>query len=148
MSMTPGSVTVNDDETVTGTGMARALYDGLASVGAPDLAAITASMTGSPDFPGWKAEVKAQVTTEEKAARLALRRSWAKQANALGPAIVTYVQAHATVSLVDVKATVSTSASVGRLPATLTPGDPIDAPSSAVGLPVTGDGGATELGVQ
>lgn len=148
MSMTGGTVTIDDEEAVSGGGMARAIYDGLAASNAADLEAITSSMTGSPDFDGWKEEVQNKVEQEEKTARLALRRQWAKQANALGPAIVAYIQAEARVSLIDVKATVSTSTSTGRLPASLTPGDAIDAPSAAVDLPVTGDGGATEIGVE
>ena len=59
--------------------------------------------------------------------------------------MVTYLQAHAVVSLADVKATVDTVASVGRLPATSNPGDPIDGPAAPVDLPVTGAAAATTL---
>ncbi|MCU0655807.1 MAG: hypothetical protein MUF64_11160 [Polyangiaceae bacterium] len=74
-----------------------------------------------------------------------MKREWAKQANELGPPLVTYLQEHARVPLANVVATVSTSTSTGRTPNPNDPNTAIQGPSAAVELPVTGTAGAVEL---
>jgi hypothetical protein len=135
MTMTGGSVTVNNDESHTGSGLALAAYVALKAQYAADLPVI------DPAEPAFTKGIKQE-------SRLARLRDLAKQANALGPAFVAYLQANATVSLANVKAKVDTATSVGRLPPTFISGDPIDAPSEDVELPVTGDAGATTLALQ
>lgn len=150
MSMTPGSVTVNDDESHTGSGAALAVYEALKAAHAPDMPS-TAPYDAFP----WvdDGDKKATMTPANrqaaldgvKAARVKMLRRDAGDATAIGATMVAYIQANARVPLANVKATVSDATSVGKLPATLTPGDPIDPPDPAVDLPVTGDAGATEL---
>lgn len=156
MSMTGGSASVADDdpETETLSGLAGAIYTSLKASNAASYNAAMAAfdeaiaMARPHMVPADLEAARVKMRADKKQASVALKRLWAKQANELGPPIVAYIQANAVVSLANVKATVDTSTSVGKLPATLTPGDPIDAPSENVELPVTGQDGATALGVQ
>lgn len=162
MSMIGGSVsiaqTINPDgtfeEVETKSGLAGAMYDALKAANLDSYNTTMADMDTaiaaprshlSEDTNPKLSEVRAQLRQSKAETSLGIKRGWAKQANELGPPIVAYLQANAVVSLASVKATVSDAASVGRLPATLTPGDPIDPPSAAVDLPVTGNAGAVEL---
>lgn len=144
MAMIGGSVTVADSEVVGGDGLALAIYNQIAFVNGAQLAAISSAF-GSSIQDAENDEIKVQLESQRDAQRVALLREWAKTANALGPAIVAYIQSNARVSLVDVKATVSTSARVGTVPNPVVAGNPIDPPGTAVDLPVTGAGGEVEL---
>lgn len=161
MSMTPGSVTVNDNESHTGDGLALALYLATKAAHKHELANPAAfdepPWTNPPPLPETASEevknsilsakAKSLVKMKEDAVKMRLDtlRRWALDATVIGATVVTYLQAHAVVSLADVKATVDTVASVGRLPATSNPGDPIDGPAAPVDLPVTGAAAATTL---
>lgn len=153
MSMIGGSASVADDdpETETLSGLAGAIYT---SLKASNAAQYTFAMQSFDDaialprshVPPAELEVmRDKMRADKKQASVALKRLWAKQANELGPPIVAYLQAAARVPLANVVATIDTSTSTGRLPNPVTPGDPIDAPSEAVELPVTGEAGAVEL---
>lgn len=100
MSMTAGTVTIANDESVSGAGMARALYDA-------DVATMEALPTvpslGATSAP-WSAFVpvtQADIDTVT-AARLATLREAARRATAYASGIVSYVTANA-------KARISTS---------------------------------------
>ena len=146
--MIPGSVTVYDNEQAAGSGLARAIYDQLWSLNKDQLTAIDQAYYNVINTPDTPLEVKQQLNAQRIAARLGTLRGWAKTANEIGPPIVAYLQANAVVSLINVHATVDTGDSVGRLPAVLTPGDPIDGPAAPVDLPVTGAGAVTTLALQ
>jgi hypothetical protein len=145
MAMIGGSVTVNDDETESGTGLALALYLALKTAHAADLPQL--SVLGAPPYTTLPADKRPAAEQSIKDARLKQLRGYAVDATALGTATVTYLQAHAEVSLASVVATVSTSASVGVLPTVIAAGQPIGPPGADVGLPVTGAGGGTTLGL-
>ena len=134
-------MTIADDGSHSGSGLALALY---LAIHAQKNAQVTAivdafnnSMADAPD------EVRAQLAAQRDEQTAALLRSWAQEANILGPAIVDYLKANAVVSLTGAVATLDTTTSAGRLPALLTPGDPIDPPAADVSLPVTGGGTLT-----
>lgn len=145
MSMIAGSVTIAADQAETKSGLAGVVYDQLKVEHADDLAAVEQPFDDAlAQLPPVHIE---QMLLQGKAdAVLAFLRGLAKTANAVGKT-VGYIQSNAVVSLSGVQATVATSTSVGRLPLSTTPGSPIDGPGTAVGLPVTGAGGATTLGV-
>lgn len=150
--MQGGNVTIDDDEIINGSGLARAIFDRISARHADQLAKIDAaydsSIAAAADLsPEARNAVVASLNDNKKAARLNLLRYWADTANDIGPPIVAYIQAEASVSLVNVKATVSTSTSTGRTPNPNNPDTAIQGPASAVELPVTGDGGATALGI-
>lgn len=91
--MIAGSVTVADDETRVGSGMALAVYDAdFATLVLP--AVPTLGSTAAP----WNATfpVSASDVATAKAGRLAILRERARQATAQAVGIVTYVQANAT----------------------------------------------------
>jgi hypothetical protein len=159
MAMQGGSVIVNDDESVSGGGLARAIFNHLATLHAAELSGINT------DYNTMLAEINAGqhgATTEEikqtmrpsfdataqAAARLRLLRKWATTANDIGPPLVAYIQAEASIPLANVKATVSTSTSTGRTPNPNDPDTAIQGPASAVDLPVTGSGGASSLRIE
>jgi hypothetical protein len=145
MAMIGGSVTVNDDETESGTGLALALYLALKTAHAADLPSL--AVVDAPPFATLPADARETARQSIRDARVKQLRGYAVDATALGTATVAYLQAHAEVSLASVVATVSTSAHVGVLPASLVVGTPIDPPGSPVDLPVTGAGGSASLGL-
>lgn len=159
MSMDGGNAavtqTINPDgtfvENETLSGLAGAIYTSIKASNLAKYNELMATMDEAISLPREHlspsdlATARAGLRVAKRDASLAMKQGWAKQANELGPPIVAYLQAEARVPLANVKATVSTSARAGRLPSTLNPGDPIDPPSAAVLLPVTGDAGATEL---
>lgn len=147
MAMQGGTVTINEDGSYDGTGLAKAIFLAIHEQRKSQLAAISDAFNNSLSTPGLSDAEQAALKSQRDAQVVALLRLWASDANALGPAIVTYIQANAAVSLTSVKATVSTSASVGTVPNPVVAGDPIDPPGTAVDLPVTGAGGATEIGI-
>ncbi len=150
--MLGGTVTVNEDETHAGSGLALALYLGRKPTLADALASLDPEPMLAPLRPDIdkadNAEKKAKMLVGLKDARLAVLRGLADDCNAFGPAIVGYIQAHAEVSLAGVTAAIETSVSVGRLPAPVVPLAPIEGPEELVALPVTGESGATALGVK
>jgi hypothetical protein len=158
--MTAGSVTVNDNETHSGTGMALAIYEALKTAHASELPDPDAGAFPPPDLPEGtsdadreEAEAKtaatnAQMRANKVAARVRMLRRDAADATAIATAVVAHIQANAVVSLSSVVATVSPSASVGRTPDPNDPGAAIQGPLLEVQLPVTGAAGATTLGVQ
>lgn len=93
MSMVAGSVSVADDESRTGSGMALAIYDAdfatLTLPPVPTLGSTTAPWNST--FP-----VSASDVAAAKKARLGVLKERARQANAYASAVVSYVQAHAT----------------------------------------------------
>lgn len=143
--MIGGSVTVNDDETESGSGLSLALYLALKAAHLAELPSL--AVVDAAPFTTLPADARETARQSIRDARLTQLRGYAKDAQAMGVTVVAYLQAHAEVSLASVVATVSTSASVGVLPASLTPGLAIDPPGAAVGLPVTGAGAVTVLGV-
>lgn len=145
MAMEGGQVAVTDDETVSGGGLARAIYNKKATSGAATLAAISDAYASSLATEGLSQQERESLVAQRDSSRLSLLRSWAAEANDLGAAIVDYLKDNATVSLATVKATVGTSTSVGRTPNPNNGDVPIEPPSAAVDLPVTGAGGATVL---
>lgn len=140
MSLEGGAVVVADDESVTGSGLALAIYQQTAAQNAGQLAAISSAFATSINDPATPDASKAALAGQRDQQRLDLIRSWARTANTLGPAIVDYLKANAVVSLTGVVATVSTGTSVGTVPNPVVAGDPIDPPATAVDLPVTGSG--------
>lgn len=91
MSMTAGTVTVADDESVTGTGLARARYD--ADVATLDLPALpTLGATTAPYSAA--RPVSAADIASVRAGRLLALRERARVANAYAAADVTYFQAN------------------------------------------------------
>ena len=157
MAMQGGFVAVDDNEQVSGGGLARAIFDRQRVTHGDQLAQVDAAYDGliqrvqAGELGATSDESKALLTErfqqEKTAARLNLLRQWASTANDLGPPIVAYIQAEARVSLDAVKATVSPTTSTGRTPNPNTPDTAIQGPAAAVSLPVTGAGGATSLGV-
>lgn len=151
MAMIGGSVEVSENESHSGSGLALALYEARKAASSTLLSNLdpVAKLAELPRLsePGMEAAKTATIAGLKKA-RLDLLRGLADDANLLGPVLIDYIQAHAEVSLAGVVATVETSASLGRAPDPLTPNAPIKGPLSPVSLPVTGDDGATILGVQ
>lgn len=145
MAMDGGQVSISNSEVVSGEGLARAIYNLKALAGASQLTAISDAYASSLQTEGISQQERTTLEAQRDSSRLALLRSWADEANVLGPAIVDYLKANATVSIASVKATVSTSTSVGRTPNPNNGDVPIEPPTIAVDLPVTGTGGATTL---
>lgn len=139
MSLDGGFVTVADDESVTGSGLALAIYQQTASLNAGQLAAISSAFATTIEDPATPEEVKASLAAQRDQQRLDLLRTWARTANTLGPAIVDYLKANASIT-VAATATIETGTSTGRLPPVLATGVDIWGPASAVILPVTGSG--------
>lgn len=129
MAMSAGSVSVDSSENVTGTGLARDLYDADAAsmVAAGMLPTVpTLGSTAAPytaEQPVTSAEVGAF-----RAARVRLLQEAARRATAYASALVSYIQANA-------KARV-TSQSLGRTPDPNDPDAPIEPPTSPVDLPI------------
>lgn len=93
MSMIAGSVTVDDDEVRTGTGMAVAIYDAdFSTLVLPDV-----PLLGSTD-PPWNETIPVSQFDVDttKAARLAILREHARLATANAYGVVNYIQANAT----------------------------------------------------
>lgn len=91
--MIAGSVTVANDESRTGSGMALAIYD--ADVATLVLPVVpTLGSTAAP----WNATfpVSASDVATAKAGRLAILREHARQATAQASGVVSYIQANAT----------------------------------------------------
>ena len=91
--MVAGSVSVANDESRTGSGMALAIYDA-------DVATLvlqTIPRVGS-TAPPWNSTfpVSPSDVATAKAGRLGVLRERARQANAYASAVVSYIQAHAT----------------------------------------------------
>lgn len=93
MSMVAGSVTVADDESRSGSGMALAIYDA-------DFATLTLPPvpTLGSTIPPWNATfpVSPSDVAQAKKGRLGILKERARQANAYASAVVSYIQAHAT----------------------------------------------------
>lgn len=128
MALLAGTVSVADNESVTGNGMARALYDAdAATLTLPAIPALASTAqpftTAYPCNEGNRQMVKD--------ARLVMLRDAARRANAYAAALVDYLPDH-----LDVTVTVGTGTSVGRVPTPATSGTPIDPPSAPVDLTV------------
>jgi hypothetical protein len=115
MAMTVGSVTVDDDGTVTGSGMALAIFNAMAALAAdlpPSvLAQVVVLSSGA----------KGTVETRNKQGITAF-------ATALATGIVGYVQSNAVVTI---------GTETGALQTSTNNGDATDPPAVAVTLPVT-----------
>lgn len=123
MTLSAGTVSVDDDGVATGSGMSLAIY--AAVVAAPSMAAVLSNTTVDPET---------GVPQVSAAAKLALKRGNAEQSQAIAGAVIAYFVANTVVSG---GATVSTQ-STGKLPATIAVGAPIDPPDAPVAIPVTG----------
>lgn len=102
MSMTAGSVTIADDESVTKSGLAGALYDAeiaslLALIPSPLPTVPTLNATTVP-YSAARPVTAADITAAQNA-RLQILRDVARRATAQASAIVPYFQAHATVTV-------------------------------------------------
>lgn len=127
MSMSAGSVAVAGDESVTGSGLARELYDAdAATMPLPTVPGL--GVTTSPFTVARPSNTSDQNAI--KAARLVILRDLARRANAYATAIVAHITANAV-------ATISTSARAGKIPNPVVAGDPIDPPGTAVTLPIS-----------
>lgn len=93
MSMIAGSVSVANDESRTGSGMALAIYD--ADVATLVLPAVPVLGSTAPPWNVTFPVSQSDVDTA-KAGRLAILRERARQGNAYASAIVSYVQTNAT----------------------------------------------------
>lgn len=124
MTMLRGSVSVADDESVTGNGCALVLYE--ADIGTIVLPVLPA--LGSTAAP-YRVErpVMASDVAQTQAARLALLREAARRANAYS-IMVTYLK-----DLAECDVVVS-AGGLQRLPSSLVAGAPTDAPSAPVTL--------------
>ena len=136
MALVAGTVTIADDETVTGTGYAGAVYDAdAASVTLPSLPVLgAASAPYSAQRPVGQTDVDAA-----KKGRLLVLRELARRANAYASATVAYFQANAQVNPGSLAAHV-TNQRLGALPSAGVAGEPIAAPSVPVDVPLTGAG--------
>lgn len=122
MSMAAGSVSVANDGTVTGSGLALARYN--ARIAAPSMVAFLAMQTTDPLASNYV----------PAAAKITMMRGVAESATADAAADVAYITTNAAVS-----ATASvTNQSLGALPETLTAGQPIAPPAAPVAVPVAG----------
>lgn len=95
MSLSAGTVTVASDETASGSGLAKALYDAdVATLSLP-----TVPTLGSTAAP-YRVErpVSADDVASVKAGRLTTLQEAARRANAYGAAIVSYLLANAEIS--------------------------------------------------
>lgn len=161
--MIGGSVTVADDETVTGDGLARAWFDAFVASFASTLPPVPThdeardglraerkqAADRNPSTTPYVEPTEADITARiqgAKTRRLQALRGWTSLPNLLAPPTVAYIQANAVVDLAAVVATVS-SQQVGRTPNPNNANTAIQAPSSPVTLPVT-NGAATTIGVQ
>jgi hypothetical protein len=126
MAMNGGFVTVKDDESHVGTGLALAMYEALkATLDLPPVPKL-----GDTAPPCSKERPVTQFDIDLlREQRLRLLRRTAAQAAALGVATVQYMKAHAVV--------VVTNESLGRLPANVKAGEAIQGPASPVTLKVS-----------
>lgn len=131
MPLTAGSVTVADDETASGSGWAKALYDGDAATFAPTLPNPNVPPAGFPP---------AIWATVAKAIRLAALRERARQANAYAAANVGHVTANAVVNTGTIAPKVRSTDSVGKVPNPVVAGNPIDPPAADVTIGISGTG--------
>lgn len=95
MALVAGTVTVADDESETGSGLAEALY--LADAASMTLAGMLPAVpaVGSTAFPySLASPVTTEIAANYKKARLALLRESARRATAQATAFVTYFAAH------------------------------------------------------
>jgi hypothetical protein len=148
MAMEGGTVHVRDDATITGSGLARHIVESIKPGVAAEIEAKYQAVFATPTFQALDPSVQDTVRAEKTTALLSSLRWWASIANGLAPALVTYLQQHAAVSIAGVVATVDTTTSLGRTPTPNDPDEPIVPPSEAVELPVTGALGATTLALQ
>lgn len=145
MAMSVGSVVVSVDSdgvitTPTLTGMAGALYTGMAAAFASDLPAVPVLGNTDPPFSAGR-----PVTAQDKAnmvtSRRALANVWAKFANGLAP-MVTYIVGNAVVTPNSLAAHVTTE-SLGRTPSPNNANVAIQSPTAPVDIPLTGAGAIT-----
>jgi hypothetical protein len=133
------SVTVDPNGQPQFVGAGLALLWAQATVGAllPILPALPALGATSPPY---RAERPATQGDRDHsiAARRTLFEDKARDANAIAPVLVAYLQANASVVLQGVTATVAVS--LGQTPSPNNPATPIAPPSPAVSLPLSGTG--------
>lgn len=133
MALVAGTVSVSATEVVSGSGLARAIYD--AEVATTDLP----PQDVSSEHAGWddyKAELQEKLTSARLDQRVSTLRGIAKKATALASALVPYFTTNAEISLATVVATVSPTTSTGRTPNPNDPDTAIQGPAVAVTLPV------------
>jgi hypothetical protein len=126
MAMTGGFVTVKDDESHQGTGLALAMYEALK--GTLELPPVPKLGDTSPPYSAARPVIQADIDLVREQ-RVKLLRRTAAEAAALGMATVQYLKAHAVV--------VVTNESLGRLPSNVAAGQPIQGPASPVTLKVS-----------
>jgi len=126
MAMEGGFVTVKDDESHEGTGLALAMYDALKAT--LELPAVPKLGDTTPPYSAARPVMQADIDLVREQ-RVKLLRRTAAQAAAMGVATVAYLQAHAVV--------VVTNQSLGRLPANVKAGEAIQGPTSPVTLKVS-----------
>jgi len=96
MAQVAGSVTVADDETVTGSDYARALYDAdLASMVAASMLPVVPTVGSTAHPYSSSRPANAEDAANVKGGRLVLLRESARRATAHASAYVTYFAAHA-----------------------------------------------------
>lgn len=142
--MIAGSVTVSGldashNPIATGSGMALAIYQGLASQKAGDMPDVpTAGQMSSP-YSTSRPATTDDVQTMRKI-RLNVARAWASDATGIAAGVVSYIKEYARVDLAPAYARVS-SEKLGRTPDPLAAGVSIDPPSSPVHVPLHTDDG-------
>lgn len=144
--MDAGSVEVTEldashDPVPVGTGMALAIYQGLAASQAGALPNVpTTGQTSAPYSVGRPANAGDVATMRE--IRLRVAQGWASMATGIANGVVDHIQAFATVDLTPAYANVSTE-KLGRTPDPLAPNADIQPPSSPVHVPLRTDAGTT-----
>lgn len=126
MTMTAGTVSVDNSGVVTGTHLARAIYD--ADVATMVLPPLPVLADTTPPYTAARPVTTADIQLVVDG-RILMLQDAARRATAYASALVTYMQANAV-------ARVSTSQSLGRLPGSITTGTAIDAPAVQVDLQI------------
>lgn len=122
MALLIGDVSVDDDELVTGTGLARALYDAIESEEEPGL--LTSASATLPPPAAWQGN-EAGWRLKMKEVRLSARRRWARTARAMANGLLSYLVEHA-----EVEVTIPTSSAGAGLQRDPTTTNPTLAPAT------------------
>lgn len=139
MSLDAGTVSVADDETPTGSGMALALYTSMVTfITLPTLPALGA--TAAP-YSAARPATQTDINNAQ-AGRLTALRGVAAQANGIATGLVPYVTANAEVHVGSMAAHV-TNESLGRTPNPNAADRAIEPPSYPVDIPLAGTGTVT-----
>jgi hypothetical protein len=141
MSLQGGTAAVtvdgNGQPQVTGSGLALVLAQATIASALAELVALPVVGSTAPPYRPERPATQTDVG-HAIAARLLLFRDKARDANAIGPALVSYLIANAQVVMANVSAQVTES--LGAVPSPNTPGTAITPPPSPVSLPLAGMG--------